>query len=74
MSNFKVNDEVVVYPYEQDFQIYYISMIFDYEVEAYALKLVNGDDTTQKIIHGIGIKHCTPEMKTKILLGIPLDE
>ena len=74
MSDFKVNDEVIVYPYEQDFQIYYISMIFDYEVEAYALKLVNGDDTVQKIIHGIGIKHCTPEIKTKYLLGIGLDE
>ena len=74
MSDFKANDHVVLYPYEPNPQIYFISMIYNYEVEAYALKLVGGDGTLQHMIHGMGIKHCTPEMKTKILLGIPLEE
>ena len=74
MSDFKYKDEVVLYPYEPDPQIYYISMIYQYEVESYLLKSIHDGEIIGRTVHGNRIKHCTPEMKTKILLGIPLEE
>ena len=71
---FNYGDEVVLYPFIHNPEIYYITHCFSESGEEYGLKLVNGDDTIQRITFANSLQLLTPEMKTKILLGIPLDE
>ena len=74
MSKFKLNDQVIFHPFKHNPEIYYISHHFSESGEEYALKRVDGDGTTQRITFADRLRLLTPEMKTKILLGIDLDE
>ena len=69
---YNVGDQVIYYPYDNPTVIYTIKHIYLYNGIQYGLRTNLSD--SYHVANEKDITLPTPEMKTKILLGIPLDD